>query len=75
MMLNVTNATKTGHYANECPEIKAKNTKGSLKVRKMDESITQDDAEKESILQIRVRFSDLESETKDPVIEILGFCL
>jgi len=31
----------------------------------MEESITQDDAEKTSIRQIRVRFSDLESETKD----------
>ena len=58
MMLNVTNATKTGHYANECPEIKAKNTKGSLKVRKMDESITKDDAETKAVCQIRVRISD-----------------
>ena len=57
---------KKGHYANKCPEIKAKDTKGPLKARKMEQGITQDDAEKKSIRQIRVRFSDLESETKDP---------
>ena len=56
---------KKGHYANKCPEIKAKDTKGPLKVRKMEESITQDEVEKKSIRQIRVYFSDLESETKD----------
>ena len=32
----------------------------------MEEGITQDEVEKKSIRQIRVRFSDLESETKDP---------
>ena len=57
---------KKGHYANKCPEIKAKDTKGPLKVRKMEEGITQDDVEKSLFFQIRVRFSDLESETKDP---------
>ena len=31
---------KKGHYANKCPEIKAKDTKGTLKVRKMEEGIT-----------------------------------
>ena len=47
------NATKkTGHYAKKCPEIKAKDTKGPLKVRKMDEGITKDDAETKSIRQI-----------------------
>ena len=32
----------------------------------MDEGITKDDNEKKSIRQIRVRFFNLESETKDP---------
>ena len=43
---------KKGHYANKCPEIKAKDTKGPLKARKMEQGITQDDAEKKSIRQI-----------------------
>jgi hypothetical protein len=63
---------KKGHYANKCPEIKAKDTKGPLKARKMEQGITQDDVEKKSIRQIRVRFSDLESETKDP---FMRFCV
>ena len=32
----------------------------------MEQGITQDDVKKKSIRQIRVRFSDLESDTKDP---------
>ena len=53
-------------YTNKCPESKVKDTKRPLKVRKMDEGITNDDAETKSIRQIRVQFSDLESETKNP---------
>ena len=37
----------------------------------MEEGITKDDVEKKSIRQIRVRFSDLESETKDPFMGFL----
>ena len=36
---------RNGHYANKCPEIKAKDTERLLKVRKMDEVITKDDDE------------------------------
>jgi len=64
-MWNASKATKR-HYANKCPEIKAKDTKGPLKVRKMDEGITNDDTDTKSISQIRVQFFDLEMETKDP---------
>ena len=60
-----------GHYANKCPEIKAKDIKGSLKARKMDEGITRDDAETKTIRQIRVQFSYLESDQR-PIYDILG---
>ena len=43
-MQNATNATKRTLWE-QTPEIKAKGTKGPLKVRKMDEGITKDDAE------------------------------
>ena len=51
---------------NKRPDFKAKDTKGSLKFRKMYEGITKDDAERKSIRRIRVRFSELEIETKCP---------
>ena len=43
---------KKGHYANKCPEIK--DTKGPLKVRKMEEGNVSEDPEKKSIRQIQV---------------------
>ena len=55
---------KKGNYAKKCPEIKAKDTRGSLKVQKMVECITNDNAMTKYIHQIRVGFSDLETETK-----------
>ena len=64
-----------GYYANKCPEIKARDTKGPLKVRKKEEGITQDDVEKKSIRLILVRFSDLESETKDSFMRFLGYSI
>jgi len=45
---------KIGHYAKKCPEIKAKDTKGPIKVREIDKGITKDDAETMSIRRIRV---------------------
>ena len=61
-MLNATNVTKK----NKRPEIKAKDSKGALKVRKMEEGNTKEDREKKNILVKLVRFSDLEKDTKDP---------
>ena len=55
-----------GHYANKCPEIKA-GRRDRLKFEKW-MGITKDDAETKSIRKTRVRYSDLESETKDPYI-------
>jgi len=69
---NTYNDHKKGHYANKCPKITIKDAKGPLKVRKMDQGITKDDAEMKSIRQIRVRFSDLEMETKDP---FMRYCI
>ena len=40
---------KMGHYANKCAEIKVKDTKGLLKVRKMEERNIKEDPEKKSI--------------------------
>ena len=62
---------KKEHYANKCPEIKAKDTKGPLKVRKMDEGITKDDADEvyssnpSSIFWPRI-------EDQRPIYELLG---
>jgi len=57
---------KKGHYANKCPEAKSKDSKGTFKVRKMEEP----EAEKavEEIRLIRIRFSDLTMEENDPFI-------
>ena len=49
---------KNGTLCNKCPIMKAKDTKWPLKVLKMEESNIKEDHETESILQIRVRFSD-----------------
>jgi hypothetical protein len=51
---------KKGHYANKCPDLKAKDTKGVFKVRKMD---TGDDKTSEPVIRhIRIRYSDLGNE-------------
>jgi hypothetical protein len=60
---------KKGHYANKCPEAKAKDSKGVFKVRKMEESVVDKAVEEpKSIRQIRIRFSDLTMEDNDPFI-------
>ena len=59
---------KMGHYVNKCPETKANDTNRPLKVRKMEEGNIKEDPEKKSIHQFRVRFSDLEKDTKDPIM-------
>ena len=46
---------KKGHYANKCPEIKAKDAKGAFKVRKLDDSSVKEEGEAKSIRQIRIR--------------------
>ena len=60
---------KKGHYANKCPEAKAKDSKGVFKVRKKEEPVADKAVdEPKSIRQIRIRFSDLTMEEKDPFI-------
>ena len=60
---------KKGHYANKCPEAKAKDSKGVFKVRKMEESVADKAVdEPKSIRQISIRFSDLTMDEKDPFI-------
>ena len=58
---------KKGQFANKCPEAKPKDSKGTFKVRKVEEP---DKAveEPKSIRRIRIRFSDLTAEDNDPFI-------
>ena len=58
---------KTGNYANKCPKIKVKYTKGSHKVEKMDDMKTTEDLETKSFRQILVRLSDLENIIMTPL--------
>ena len=57
---------KMGHYASKCPKIKAKDTKGAFKVRKVDDSSVKEELEAKSIRQIYIRYSDLNAERQDP---------
>jgi len=58
---------KKGHYANKCPEVKPKDSKGTFKVRKVEEPVADKAVEEpKSIRQIRIRFSDLTAEDNDP---------
>ena len=60
---------KKGHYANKCPEAKPKDSKGTFKVRKVEEPLADKAVEEpKSIHQIRIRFSDLTAEDNDPFI-------
>ena len=60
---------KKGYYANKCPEAKAKDGKGVFKVRKMEEPVSDKAVEEpKPIRQIRIRFSNLTMEDKDPYI-------
>ena len=56
---------KEGHFANKCPEIKAKDAKGSFKVRKVDDSRVKEEVEAKAIRQICIRYLDLNAERKD----------
>ena len=58
---------KKGHYANKYPEINAKDAQGPLKVRNMKEENIKEDHEKKSISLIRVLYSDLKKDTKNPL--------
>jgi len=40
---------KKGHYANKCPESKAKDTKGAFKVRKIDDFVLKSESEAKSV--------------------------
>ena len=55
---------KKGHYANKCPEIKVKDGKPPVKVRKMDDSGPKSDPEAKSVRQIRIRYSDIEAQIR-----------
>ena len=57
---------KKGHYANKCPEIKVKDGKPPVKVRKMEDSGPKSDPEAKSVRQIRIRYSDIEEQNSDP---------
>ena len=60
---------KKDHYVNKCPESKPKNSKGTFKVRKMEEPVAEKAVEEpKSIRQTRIRFSDLTAEENDPFI-------
>ena len=60
---------KKGHYANKCPEAKPKDSKGTFKVRKVEEPVADKAVEEpKSIRQIRIRFSDLAADDNDPFI-------
>ena len=48
---------KKGHNANECPEIKAKDTKRAFEVCEVDDSSIKEEVEAKSIRQIRIRYS------------------
>ena len=50
------------HYANNCPEIKAKDTKEAFRVHKEDDSSAKEDLKEKSIRQIRIRYSDLNAQ-------------
>ena len=60
---------KKGHYANKCPEVKQMDSKGTFKVRKLEEPVAERAVEEPKLIrQIRIRFSDLTMEEKDPFI-------
>jgi hypothetical protein len=49
---------KKGHYANKCPEVKAKDSKGMIKVRKAKE-LDGPKSDEPVIRQIRICYSDI----------------
>ena len=57
---------KKGHYANKCPESKAKDAKAPMKVRKIEDFGLKPDSEAKSVRQIRIRYSDIEDKSSDP---------
>ena len=57
---------KKGHYANKCPEIKVKDGKPPVKVRKIEDSGPKSDPEAKSVRQIRIRYSYIEEQNSDP---------
>ena len=58
---------KKGHYANKCPDAKAKDGKGYFKARQLEARSVDKDEEK-SIRQIRIRHSDLNTGYHDPFL-------
>jgi len=57
------------NYANNCSEAMPKDGKGTLKVRKVEESVADKDVEEsKSIRQICIRFSDLTTEDNHPFV-------
>ena len=63
---------KKGHYANKCPEANPKDSKGTFKVRKVEEPVADKAVDElKSIRQFSIRFSDLTTEDNDPFIRYL----
>ena len=58
---------KKGHYANKCPDAKAKDGKGYFKARQLEDPSV-DKKEDKSIRQIRIRHSDLNTGYQDPFL-------
>ena len=58
---------KKGHYANKCPDAKAKDGKGHFKVRQL-EAPSAETKDEKSIRQIRIRHSDLNRGYHDPCL-------
>jgi len=56
---------KKGHYANKCPEIKSKESKGVFKVQKMEEE-SEVKSEDKVVRQIRMRFFNFADRNPDP---------
>jgi hypothetical protein len=58
---------KKGHYANKCPDIKAKDSKGVFKVRKA-KDVDEPKSDEPVFRQIRIRYSDIQDESNDDFI-------
>ena len=56
---------KKGHYANKCPEIKSKESKGVFKVQKMEDQ-SEGKSDDKVVRQIRMCYSDFADRYPDP---------
>ena len=56
-----------GHYANKCPEANPKDRKRTLKVRNVEAVSEKAVEEPKSIRQIRILFTEMNTENNDPI--------